>query len=88
MRFPPTLNCFQTFVPSGNFHSFGSLASIRSPFGNRMKRCLSAPSDQSGTAGWYSRTPSATTYFFMSAYRPVHSRRLGGTDSSLAHSSA
>ena len=51
IRWPPLLNSFQTFVPTGNTHSFGSVLSIFVPGGRLIQRCFDAPSDHSGTAG-------------------------------------
>ncbi len=44
-RIPCCANCFQTRVPTGNTHSFGSEASMTDPAGSPIQRRLSAPSD-------------------------------------------
>ena len=50
-RLPSRLNSFQTLVPTGKTHSFGSVASIFVPGGSEIHRCFVAKSAQRGTAG-------------------------------------
>lgn len=62
IRLPPTLNSFQTFTPSGNFHLSKLVTSIVAFGGRYNHRCFSAPSLQNCRAGVYARFWAATVF--------------------------
>jgi hypothetical protein len=66
-RTPPTVNCFQSLVPTGTFQWSMSLLSSCAQAGRKAKRSFVAPSDQSGTCGANPTTPGASVREAMSA---------------------